>query len=93
MTKIPPLIGRHPVAPLPLCPQTGRIIKEPTEHASHDEVYISRLRVTDVQPEDDGEFTCRVQDHNGHTNSRSVNVTVFSESGRREVVCLLPEPI
>ncbi|XP_043209365.1 vascular endothelial growth factor receptor 1-like isoform X2 [Amphibalanus amphitrite] len=40
--------------------------------------FTSELAVTDARPEDTGGYTCRVEDHNGHTNNRSVRVTVHS---------------
>ena len=54
-----------------------------TEWSSHNG-FTSRLEVRDARPEDGGTYTCRVQDHNGHTNSRAVQVTVHSESTGRQ---------
>ena len=70
------------VVTAPPAPQTGRIEKQ-REIRTSDDRYHSRLLVTDARPEDSGNFTCRVKDHNGHTSSDTALVTVHSEDGVR----------
>ncbi|KAF0290708.1 Vascular endothelial growth factor receptor 1 [Amphibalanus amphitrite] len=57
--------------------KTGRIIVRPPRKTTTTG-FTSELAVTDARPEDTGGYTCRVEDHNGHTNNRSVRVTVHS---------------
>ena len=40
---------------------------------------VRRLVVTDTRPEDEGDYTCRVEDQNGHKNSRKEFVPIYGE--------------